>query len=484
MRVFARIRFFLAGIACLLLCACAGKDVPPVYQGPPCQDVLSLPQDLAIYAADAGGSAPLVSQSAQTAAAGRQRDRFYRPWRLQKPSAWVQEALGKDFSLRREVGFLAVRRPYSEGQWAALVENSNKEAFGREAGPAISVRHSNLRALPTALPYYLSPELPGEGYPFDYFQHSSISPGTPLYICNISRDRQWVLAESAATAGWLPARDVARTDAAFMSYWQSRPLAALVRDNVFLNGHRAHIGTLLPMPAGSPSMLLLPLGGPAGGLSGPREHGEQGEQDKKASVHLVSVAPGDAVAVPMPLSADNIAAVGNRMLGQPYGWGGLDEKRDCSALTRDLLAPFGIYLPRNSGSQAGVGRRVDLTGLALEAKEAAIRQEAAPFRSLVCLKGHIGLYLGVYQGRTLMFHNMWGLGIKDPDIGCKGRAIVGKAVVTTLRPGVERPDLCTPGSYLERIERIAVLLDSDAPKAQAPKGGKKRKARAKTGTGL
>jgi hypothetical protein len=90
-------------------------------------------------------------------------------------------------------------------------------------------------------------------------------------------------------------------------------------------------------------------------------------------------------------------------------------------------------------------------------KEAAIKGAAAPFRSLVWLKGHIGLYLGQYEGKALLFHNMWGLRTRDAKGGCDNRAIVGKAVVTTLRPGVERPDLCSPGSLLDRVERAVVL---------------------------
>ena len=45
---------------------------------------------------------------------------------------------------------------------------------------------------------------------------------------------------------------------------------------------------------------------------------------------------------------------------QPYGYGGLYDNRDCSAMTRDLFAPFGLYLPRNSSEQARGGKVVPL----------------------------------------------------------------------------------------------------------------------------
>ena len=161
--------------------------------------------------------------------------------------------------------------------------------------------------------------------------------------------------------------------------------------------------------------------------------------------------------VPLPLTAEAVARIGNEMMGQPYAWGGLDGKRDCSALTRDLMAPFGIFLPRNSSAQGRAGRPIPLAGMSNEEKEAAILREAPPFRSLIWLRGHIGLYIGSYQGKAMLFHSMWGLRTKDASGGCDNRAVVGKTVVTTLRPGSERPDLCTPGSFLDRIEKVAVL---------------------------
>jgi len=152
-----------------------------------------------------------------------------------------------------------------------------------------------------------------------------------------------------------------------------------------------------------------------------------------------------------------VAEVGSPMLGQAYGWGGLDGLCDCSALTRDLLIPFGIHLPRHSANQARAGRVIELGHLSNAEKEATIIAKGAPFRSLVWFRGHIGVYIGEYKGRAMYFHNMWGLRIKDAEGGCTGRAIVGKGVITTLQPGLERPDLCHPGSFLDRVEKLTIL---------------------------
>lgn len=425
-------------LLCLFLAACGGKQAG--YSGPPAEDVLRLPQDLTAYAPAAGGPVPLVAVETQRGAAERQREALFRPWTRTRPASWIKDSLVKNFNMRPDKAFIGPGKPFPQPLWDALVANSNKKAFGLGFGPAVTLRHTNLRAMPTALPFFRDPSLPGEGYPFDYFQHTSLPPGTPLAVCNSSADGLWLLVESPATAGWLPSDHVAGVDEDFMALWQSRPLAALVRDNVDIGGQtRAHIGALLPLEGGA---VLYPKRGVSG----------------RAEAVAAQLPPDAVMPVPVPLSADNLALVGNRMMRQPYGWGGLDEKRDCSALTRDLFAPFGLYLPRNSASQAKIGLPVDLTGLSASEKESLITARAAPFRSLLWLRGHIALYLGLYEGRPVMFHNMWGIRTKDADGGCTGRAVVGKAVVTSTRPGAERPDLCN-GTLIERMERAAVLLE-------------------------
>lgn len=67
------------------------------------------------------------------------------------------------------------------------------------------------------------------------------------------------------------------------------------------------------------------------------------------------------------------------MMGQHYGWGGMFGLRDCSAMTRDLLAPFGIWLPRNSVAQARTGSVLPLEGMSTAEKKPPYCVTASPF---------------------------------------------------------------------------------------------------------
>ena len=175
-----------------------------------------------------------------------------------------------------------------------------------------------------------------------------------------------------------------------------------------------------------------------------------------AELRRVRLPAGTAVAMPMPMTPRNVATVGNVMLRQPYGWGGLDDRRDCSALTHDLYVPFGFYLPRNSASQAAYGGSVPLGDLPGEQKEATIISQGVPFATLVGMPGHIMVYVGQYKGRPVVFHNMWGFHTFGEN-GRDGRLVIGRAVITTLRAGEEVPAVGPSHILLNRVRSLSIL---------------------------
>jgi hypothetical protein len=167
---------------------------------------------------------------------------------------------------------------------------------------------------------------------------------------------------------------------------------------------------------------------------------------------------GDAALKPLRFNAANTARIANEMIGEPYGWGGLYGHRDCSSMTRDFFAVFGIWLPRHSEDQVKeVGTYIDLSGLSPEEKEKTIIKKGVPYLSLLWRKGHVMLYIGAKDGRALIFHNIWGIRTKDIQ-GREGRKIIGQAVITTLQPGQELRDVdSASGSLLNNISAMNIL---------------------------
>ncbi len=466
----------------LLLGGCAatgpgGPDItdPAQPDAVVCADLADFPQDLSVYAAELPGDGVLLSRTLQLREDRRFNSRFFAPWRVSRPSTTADQLFEAEKNLSPALGYGENLRPLDPVAWQELLDNANRKAYrGRQgtAKPGITVKSAHLRRLPTHKPYFLHPRKAGEGFPFDYLQNSTLWPGTPVSIIHTSRDGAWVYVETRLVAGWLPATDVAVPDKAFMEYWLAQPLAALLRDNVPLADTAdlrdqvtgkplpavGYIGTVLPLLPGeggaSSSVLLFPAR---------NEYGA-------ALVKRARVPKDVAAAKPLPLTASVVAAVGNAMMGQPYGWGGLFENRDCSALLRDLFTPFGIWLPRNSQEQGKTGEILDARGLTPEEKEALFAERGKPFFSLVRMPGHVGLYLGVYPLRgkdvPVMFHSLWGLRVvSDTKTDASGkpvseRAVIGKAVVTSLRPGAEHPRISSPASLLDRITGLAILPET------------------------
>lgn len=476
-----RTRFFISFCLCfftvsgLSSCSSKGPDVTRFGLADPviCADLGALPQDLAVYALRAGNDVALMTPARQGREDERYNERFFAPWTSGLERLTKEHAFEAVAAMDPTKGFAENLRPYDADRWNDIVANCFMEGYGTiPVRHAITVSTAHLRRMPTDAPYFENPDIGGEGFPFDYMQNSVLWTATPVAVTHVSRDQMWAFVETHFISGWTRVSNLAVVDSAFMKTWRSRPLAAIVRDNVDLivvdqkrdavSGQSAtvpaHMGVIVPFaplprnasPPNSPHALVnIPMRDAEG-----------------KAVIAMALSPIFATArKPMLLTPEAVARVGNAMMGQPYGWGGMFGQRDCSAAMRDLFAPFGIWLPRNSGQQGRIGSTLDVSGLSPDQKEARIMRDGVPFFSLVSMKGHVGLYLGAYpqNGREVpvMFHNIWGLRVmkgwgRD---AAEERAVIGKAVVTTMRPGVEHSNISTPAGLLDRIAGLAVLPD-------------------------
>lgn len=462
-------------------CTAGGSNVKlPASDAELAADLAEIPQDPFYFASLNGeedASAPLLSAERREAMAARAIETFFSPWGLGRPLSKPFEALWGYYWLKPERGYMENLRPYSPERWAALSRNADILNYPSRALPAITVDRADLRLMPTNSPYFFEPARPGQGYPFDYYQNSSLALGTPLLITHVSLDGAWALVESPSAGGWVERERLALVDAEFMVAWKSRPMAAVLHERAPLAPAPAPAPEpkaisddaefLSPLPQDAPLPgaprfadigTVLPMGRFDGVGNEAFLHYPVKDENGYARMEKAAL-PKEAVAAwPLTLSKENMAALMARMLGQPYGWGGYGGNRDCSSTLRDLYLAFGAWLPRNSRAQAGLGQGIDVSGLSPREKEEAILRDGLPFLSLVGQPGHIMLYLGEYRGRAVIFHNVWGLRTKQPGTDEQGRAIIGKAVITSLTPGRERGDLARPNSLLDGINRLSFPL--------------------------
>ncbi len=432
-------------VSALFLGACGGNRgmTPKPYYSSDIQnghikDLDVFPQSLAYYAEKMPKGA-LLSSSVQKAEAEKFKRIFFGAWNQTK-AGYSKKTFENTLGSAR--GYQGTS-PWTETQWANLKTNAHATTYPNVQKPAIIVRQTPLRELPTLAPRYSKPTPSAALSPFDYFQYSTLHVGLPVYVSQVSLDNKWYFIENSIAGGWVQAKDVAYVDAAFMKKYMTRPLAALIRDKVSLEAHgHAYIGAVFPQVKKRSDSITVYV--PVRTASG------------MAAMEQVSLSAADAVTMPMPITARNIAQVGDVMMGQLYGWGGHNEWRDCSSTLRDMFTPFGVYLPRNSRAQYNSAYTHPLTSATLEGKKDAVLRYGKPFLTMVWMPGHIGLYVGAENGAPAMFHNVWGVRVDEQGMG-DDRFIIGRAVVTSLEPGKELSNLYNNQTILVRIGGMSTL---------------------------
>ncbi len=373
--------------------------------------------------------------------------RYYSPWFRTHVSHDKEDALwaNRSYGLKN--------RYYGENlqlidsaEIDAIISATNVEAYGSINTHAIMIQNAQMRNLPTDKPFFKKTTLPGEGYPFDYLQTSRIHVAEPIIISHYSKDGAWAFVESSFASGWLPVESFVLVDAKERTEFLSAKKIAIVKDNVPLYNAQqrfityAKVGAILPISSEDENFF----------------HAYMYTHDAAFSAQKVElyIPKSFARTIPIDFSKESISKIGDELLGEKYGWGGFLANRDCSAMTRDFLSPFGIWIPRNSAAQKSFGEYVSLKDLTPKEKEAMILKNGIAFLSLIYLKGHIMLYAGEFEGKALVMQNIWG--VRTMEDGKEGRNVIGKAIVSDLYVGANQENVPEKGLLINRVEGIMI----------------------------
>jgi len=175
------------------------------------------------------------------------------------------------------------------------------------------------------------------------------------------------------------------------------------------------------------------------------------------------------------LNKSDLITIGTQLLKNTYGWGGMYGERDCSSMIRDMMTPFGIWLPRNSSAQSRKGEVVSFAGMNDDEKLSLIKEKGIPFETIIYLKGHVLLYVGTYQESVMVMHNVWGIRTIDKE-GNRGRHIIGKAVISTLELGSDLADFDPSMKLLSRVESMNIFTQTPTSLSRNVKATPKKKS--------
>lgn len=414
-------------------------------------DLSILDQNPAAYHAKGPARPWRVNPSFQRRLAAEFLAKYFEVWRPGSQALDPGEVLAMAHKVIEAPGIGPAGRPHDRAWLERLTVEAGLDVYPNAGWPGLTAGRCHLRLLPSDEADYEG-RGPGQGYPFDRLQQTSLPPNLPLRVHHVSASGDWLLVASAWAWGWLPASAVIRLSPAEVERWREGRFLAVLRDDTPLLGPDDTV--VLNAPQGS----LFPLLGRGG--PGWRALAAARQADGSARLVEARVDKPSAAPFPLPLNSADVARLANGLAGQAYGWGGIGGPRDCSATTKDLMAPFGLWLDRNSADQARRGGQfIDLGGMGAAEKERFILRRGAPLLTLLWMPGHVMLYIGQHQGRAVVFQNLWGLRINQGFCGTEGRLEVRRAVVTTLTPGAERWDLARPeGLLINRIEGMVLLV--------------------------
>jgi cell wall-associated NlpC family hydrolase len=415
------------------------------------KDEIDLPQDHTAYVINDAPAERFILPAEDQIKMNEDYDKtYFSVWHNLQPAHASLEKISlifKRFAMRP--GYGENKKKHSAAWLKKLQQNAFLENFPNTLQPAITTRNTNLRMLPTQGPHFYSSDGDIAGWPFDNLQISSVTANTPIIIFHLSADKSWALVETSFAFGWMPVEDCARVDEYFIKTWESGHYAVIIKDKTSIldaDGNfsiRTSIGQIFPLVSETADKLEILIA--------------TADKNNTAVIKRGFVSSQVIAQKPLPFTDTNAMKIANELIDEPYGWGGLYGNRDCSAMTRDFVAPFGIWLPRHSADQAKkVGTYINLENLNPEEKEKIILEQGIPYLSLLWRKGHVMLYIGQQNSRALIFHNVWGLKTKDLS-GREGRKIIGKAVITTLYPGAELYCIDPEGLLLKNISAMTIL---------------------------
>lgn len=367
-------------------------------------------------------------------------NKYFKPWNSTKVSFPKLEAMWGQSYKNKKV-YLENHQLATASWFDKQIENSNFNDYNILPKKAITLKNVNIRVLPTNSPMFYDPTQPGEGFPFDYNQNSSLKINTPIIVSHLSKDRAWAYIESSTVGGWVEIGTIAYVDNDFIQEFKTSNYFVSVKEKfpIYDPIFREYVKVATIFPKKNNKYIIA-----------------KKDDNQNAYISYIDLNNDEVESMPLTFNSENRIKIAKQLIDEPYGWGGLLNNRDCSSFTQDYFATFGKFLHRNSKAQLSNGKYLDMSNLTNNEKKEFMKNNGVPFSTLVYLKGHIMLYIGIKENEPLVLHNMWSVRLKDSN-GRKYRHIIGKATVTTLEPGKGIKDFDEDTNILNKIQGIVVL---------------------------
>ncbi len=309
----------------------------------------------------------------------------------------------------------------------------------------IAVHYTHLRFFPTSEPLL---EKPGD-VDFDQVQNSALNVNDPIIILHESKNGEWFYVDTETLSGWVKKEDIAVGDKDLIRQYSlcdsvivTAPKALIYQDRALTQVYdAAQMGTKFC------SVKLIVSNIYPVSFFSRHENGEL-----VFSVGFIK--KEDVRKGYLPYTQRNILTQAFKLLDKPYGWGGMKGEQDCSRFLQEVFTTVGIRLPRNSSEQGQVGKLIAQfdESISDEEKLKVLKEKAIPGSTILKLKGHIMLYLGMVDGRPYAIHATWGY--RKPKVDGQDEVyVLNRVVVSDLSLG----EGSQKGSLLKRITTVRAI---------------------------
>ena len=292
-------------------------------------------------------------------------------------------------------------RPRTAQDDQALLASRNLDSLQDPVNVRYGVIVSNaaVRSFPTASAMTASGS-PGE---FDYIQETMLGVGEGVVICHQTADQSYSFVQGYQYCGWIRTDCIGFCSREQMNEFIHPSSFAVVTDAaVYADNKKLRMGTRLPLAGdgGGEWYVSIPRSAPDGSLA----------------TGIVGISKESSHQGYLPYTEEGLLIQAQKMVGQPYGWGDMDENMDCSSTMNCIYKCFGILMPRNTSQLTSSSATViGLSGMGAEEKRAVIRQSGPG--SMLLMPGHVVMYVGEENGISMIIHNVTGYSLDGGAVG-------------------------------------------------------------------
>lgn len=288
-------------------------------------------------------------------------------------------------------------KEYRQADYELMEQNLNLDSIPTE--PTIryglTVRRTLMRTWPSEKGSFSQPQ----NRKIDYNVETAVYPAEPVSIYHTSKDGKWFFAGIYHYKAWIPVEDIALCTKDELLSFQAHQNYMLISgaklytpesEDERISKLQLDMGVSLPKANRSSGYeVLYPVKNDTGGLE---------------FLSLKLPESSDMSSGYLPYTTANVLKQAFKFIGETYGWGGMNNARDCTAFLVDIYRSFGIRLPRNSDQQ-----QQSKTTISLQGKDRTERLqiiEGLKPGSALYMPGHAMMYLGEYHGTHFIIHDI------------------------------------------------------------------------------